>query len=222
VAVNKINDEVEQLRRLCRIQDVDDILVTVPTLRALLDAAGVEWPEIVDRLAMAEERVEHAERELRLFQGAKEGQVVIAATGEVRDANAIELGKTTEAAVLRELQAVISEHVVGNPIVAPEKLAEWLMIFLATSRTIDAERVEELRRLTIDLAEERRLRKLSEEEILDSRDKILRAAGVSVVELPESVFETEGREIGSPLLSPGHVPQRHTSGWCEECVCYHP
>lgn len=57
---------------------------------------------------------------------------------------------------LDRVREVIRELVEGSPIVQPERVAEWLAVFIATSRDFDRERAERVRQLTIDLAEARR------------------------------------------------------------------
>lgn len=119
---------------------------------------------------------------------------------------------------LQRVQEVISELVAGNPVVAPEKLAEWLAIFLATSRTFDAERADELQRLTIELAEEHRHRRLADEAV-DSLQDRLRAVHADVVQTTGvEVIEEQGQTFDR---LPARPPS-HPSGWCEECICYHP
>lgn len=72
------------------------------------------------------------------------------------DAGVEGLRVASAAEQLDRVREVIRELAEGNPVVGPERVAEWLMIFLATSRDYDRERGERIRQLTVELAEARR------------------------------------------------------------------
>lgn len=77
---------------------------------------------------------------------------------------------------LDRVREVIREFVAGNPVVQPERVAEWLAVFLATSADFERERAERLRRLTVELAEARRYMPPARDEA------VMQAVGVEVVE----------------------------------------